>query len=130
NDNWVDLRPLSTEGQGFVEYPNRKPYKLKQINFPVGAGVRYKISPLVNVSAELVYRILNTDYLDDVSTSYVDKNLYSKYFSGEQLAMALALQDRQTEISGGLPANTNDIRGNPSKNDAYFSFNIKLGLLF
>jgi hypothetical protein len=28
---WVDLQPLSTEGQGFAEYPDRKPYKLNQI---------------------------------------------------------------------------------------------------
>jgi hypothetical protein len=128
--SWVDLRPLSTEGQGFAEYPNRKHYKLSQINFPVGGGIRYKVSPLINFSAECVYRILNTDYLDDVSTRYIDKNLYAHYFSGTQMTMAMALQDRQTEISGGHPAITNDIRGNPSKNDAYFSVNFKLGLVF
>lgn len=127
--NWVDLRPLSTEGQGFAEYPDRKPYKLMQINFPVGGGIRYKVSPMVNFSAECVYRILNTDYLDDVSTRYIDKSLYANYFSGEQLNMALTLQDRQTEISGGRPAVTNDIRGNPSKNDAFFSFNFKIGVV-
>jgi hypothetical protein len=85
---------------------------------------------MVNFSAECVYRILNTDYLDDVSTRYIDKSLYANYFSGEQLNMALTLQDRQTEISGGRPAVTNDVRGNPSKNDAYFSFNFKIGIVF
>lgn len=129
NGNWVDLRPLSTEGQGFAEYPDRKPYKLKQINLPVGGGILYKVSPMINFRAECVYRILNTDYLDDVSTKYIDNSLYAKYFSGEQLNMALTLQDRQTEISGGHPAITNDIRGNPAKNDAYFSFNFKIGIL-
>ena len=127
--NWIDLRPLSTEGQGFAEYPDRKPYKLMQINFPVGGGIRYKITPMLNFSAECVYRILNTDYLDDVSTRYIDKNLYANYFSGEQLNMALTLQDRQTELIGGRPAVINDIRGNPSKNDAYFSFNFKIGIV-
>ena len=38
NDNYVDLQPLHTEGQGFAEYPNVKEYKLSQINFPVGIG--------------------------------------------------------------------------------------------
>ena len=127
--NWIDLRPLSTEGQGFAEYPDRKPYKLMQINFPVGGGIRYKITPMLNFSAECVYRILNTDYLDDVSTRYIDKNVYANYFSGEQLNMALTLQDRQTELIGGRPAVINDIRGNPSKNDAYFSFNFKIGIV-
>jgi hypothetical protein len=127
---WTDLRPLSTEGQGFAEYPDRKPYKLKQINFPVGAGFRYKVSTLINFNFECVYRILNTDYLDDVSTRYVDKNLYSHYFNGFQLTQALSLQDRQTELAGGQPANTNDMRGNSTKNDAYFSFNFKVGFIF
>lgn len=127
---WVDLRPLSTEGQGFSEYPDRKPYKLKQFNFPVGAGFRYKVSSLINFNVECVYRILNTDYLDDVSTSYINRNLYAHYFDGDQLTKALALQDRQTEIAGGLPANTNDMRGNATKNDAYFSFNFKIGFIF
>ncbi len=127
---WVDLRPLSTEGQGFAEYPNRKAYKLQQVNFPVGAGFRYKVSTLINLNMECVYRILNTDYLDDVSSTYINKNLYASYFSGEQLTRALALQDRQTEISGGQPANPNDMRGNASKNDAYFSFNFKIGFQF
>ena len=35
---------LHTEGEGFAEYPDRKEYKLKQINFPVGAGIKYKIA--------------------------------------------------------------------------------------
>jgi hypothetical protein len=126
----TDLRPLSTEGQGFAEYPDRKPYKLAQLNFPVGAGIRYKISSMVNFNIECVYRILNTDYLDDVSTKYIDKSLYAHYFGGNQLATALALQDRQTELPGGTAALANDVRGNSSKNDAFFSFNFKVGFIF
>ncbi|RYD73305.1 MAG: hypothetical protein EOP53_20330, partial [Sphingobacteriales bacterium] len=41
NGRWVDLQPLRTEGQGFAEYPDRKPYKLNGIAIPVGAGVKY-----------------------------------------------------------------------------------------
>lgn len=130
NGAWVDLRPLSTEGQGFAEYPNRKFYKLKQLNFPVGAGIKYKLSDQFNFSAECVYRILNTDYLDDVSTTFIDKNLFQKYFGGEALAQALALYDRSKEITPTHTVNTGDIRGNPQKNDAYFSLNFKIGIIF
>ena len=35
---WYDLQPLSTEGQGLKNYPNRKPYSRVQICFPVGTG--------------------------------------------------------------------------------------------
>jgi hypothetical protein len=130
NGNWVDLQPLSTEGQGFAEYPDRKKYKLKQLNFPVGAGIKYKLSPLFNFSAEFVYRILTTDYLDDVSTTYIDPALYANYFTGEQLSNALLLNNRQPELNPAHTSEINGIRGNPKNNDAYFTFTVKLGFIF
>ncbi len=72
NGSYVDLQPLHTEGQGFPEYPKVKDYKLNQINFPIGMGARYDLSPVVNIRVELLYRILQTDYLDDVSGKYID----------------------------------------------------------
>lgn len=123
-NRWVDLQPLSTEGEGFAEYPDRKVYKLQQVNFPVGVGARYELSPLVNLRAEFLYRILTTDYLDDVSTRYIDPALFANYFTGTKLANALALNDRQlvqhTSPTGGGK------RGSPNQNDAYFSFNLKI----
>ncbi len=128
-NKWVDLQPLSTEGQGFAEYPDRKPYKLQQINIPVGVGVKYEISPTLNVRAEFVYRILTTDYLDDVSTTYADANLYSNYFTGTRLTNALLLNDRQYELDPTHITASGDQRGNPKNNDAYFTFNLKVGLI-
>ncbi len=130
NDLWIELQPLSTEGQGFSEYPNRKEYRLKQLNFPVGAGFKYKLSPLFNFSAECVYRILHTDYLDDVSTRYIDQNVFSNHFTGEQLFQVLSLNDRQKELNPTHVPLKNDIRGNPDNNDVYFTINIKLGVVF
>lgn len=127
-NNWVDLQPLSTEGQGFKEYPSRKPYALKQVNFPVGLGFRYELSSLLSVRAEFVYRILTTDYLDDVSRWYIDPTLYANYFSGNKLTNALLLNDRKYEINPGSVTYPGDQRGDPRDNDAYMSFNIKLGL--
>lgn len=127
---WVDLKPLSTEGQGFAEYPERKAYKLKQFNIPVGAGIKYKMNDAWNFSAECVYRILNTDYLDDVSTSYIDKNLFPNYINGHQLAQALVLNDRHTELNPAHITNVGDTRGNPENNDAFFSLNFKIGYIF
>ncbi len=130
NKSWIELKPLSTEGEGFSEYPGRKPYKLKQINFPIGIGLKYKLSPYINISAECVSRILNTDYLDDVSTNYVDKEIFAKYFSGSKLADALKLNDRKREIDTSLTTAINEQRGNPNKNDSYFTLNFKVGFLF
>lgn len=132
NGKIVDLQPLSTEGQGFAEYPDRKPYKLQQINYPVGIGMKYELSSALNLRGEFLYRITTTDYLDDVSTRYVNPSLFTNYFSGTQLANAIALSDRRSKNNSEYPINSNggQIRGNPKNNDAYFSFNIKLGLTF
>ena len=124
-NRWIDLQPLSTEGQGFPEYPDRPVYKLRQTCYPIGAGVKYELSPLVNVRGEFLYRILTTDYLDDVSTTYIDPLAYSANgFTGTKLANALALNDRQLAYKAGPGGK----RGSPSEKDSYFSFNIKLSL--
>lgn len=132
NGKMVDLQPLRTEGQGFAEYPNRKPYKLQQINFPVGLGLKYDLSPMLNLRAEFLYRILTTDYLDDLSTKYVDPAVFGRYFKGNQLSNAIELSDRRSRTNPLYPVNTDggQIRGNPKNNDAYFSFNFKIGITF
>jgi hypothetical protein len=99
---------------------------LKQFNFPVGAGIKYELSPLVNVRAELIYRILTTDYLDDCSTTYIDPSYYAlNGFTGVKLSNALSLNDRQINKVAGAGGK----RGSPTQNDGYFSFNIKIGLV-
>ena len=126
-NRWVDLQPLSTEGQGFVEYPDRPVYKLKQINFPLGAGIKYELSDVLNVRGEFVYRVLGTDYLDDVSTTYVDPVAYANPangFSVQKQADAFKLSDRQLNKVTGPGGK----RGSPAQKDAFFTFSIKLGL--
>lgn len=131
NGKTIDLQPLSTEGQGFAEYPNRKPYNLNQVNIPIGVGVKYELGSSLSVRAEFVYRKLNTDYLDDVSsTYYVDPTLYANYFTGAKLTNALLLNNRQYELNPAHGYNTADERGNPKNNDSYFSFNVKVGYTF
>ena len=69
----VFLKPLSTEGEGFVD--GRKPYNLSQFAIPFGGGIKLSLSDDVRVGVELSLRKTFTDYLDDVSTTYVDENL-------------------------------------------------------
>jgi len=133
NGNYVDLQPLSTEGQGFIEYPDRKPYKLSQTSFPIGVGVRYELSKNFNLRAEILHRITTTDYLDDVSTRYINTNLFSSYLSPAQaqLATDLSFNNRLNPLgsTGPFRKTSGGIRGNPKDNDTYFTFNIKIGLL-
>lgn len=133
-NNWIDLQPLSTEGEGFAEYPNRKPYKLTQLNIPIGVGIKYEVSPFLNLRAEFLHRILSTDYLDDVSTKYINPALFQKYFSGVKLQNALDLKSNDRNNPGGPTGNYRKTeggnRGVPKNKDAYFSFNFKLGITF
>ncbi len=126
NGNYVDLHPLSTEGEGFSEYPNVKTYSLNQINFPVGIGARYDLSAILNLRAEIVTRILTTDYLDDVSGKYIEPSVFANYLSNTQLTQAILLNDRHKP--GAVTAHPDGIRGRPTNNDSYITFSVKLGL--
>lgn len=128
NNTWVDLEPLRTEGQGFKEYPDRKRYKLTQMCFPIGAGVRYELGPMVNARFEVVHRILSTDYLDDVSKKYIDPSLFANYLTPVQAAVATQLADRRSSINPGIVPGPSDIRGDSRDNDAFFSVNLKIGI--
>lgn len=126
----VDLQPLHTEGQGFPQLPNRKNYKLTQINIPIGLGFKYELSRNLNLRAEFIYYILNTDYLDDVSKTYVDPALFAKNLSGDQLQKAMDLNYRGYEIGKNHDHNPGAPRGSAKNNDAYFTFNVKVGYIF
>ncbi len=128
NNIWVDLRPLHTEGEGFKEYPDRKEYTSISWCLPVGAGIKYDAAGIVNLRVEILYRFTGTDYLDDVSKTYVDPSLFSSYLSATQARLATQLADRSAEIAGGSKNNTNDIRGNSKNKDAYFSIALKISI--
>jgi len=129
NNGWVLLQPLRTEGQGFKEYPNRPVYKLTQFNFPVGIGIGYELSALLNLRLEIIHRILLTDYLDDVSTRYIDPSLFDQYFNPVQAALAQKIADRRSELFSSPAYLPGQRRGDPSDKDAYLSINVKLGLV-
>ncbi len=119
----VDLRPLSTGGQGFPEFPDRDYYKLNQANIIYGLGVKFNIEDIVSVRCEALGRKLFTDYLDDASGNYINPAFFDNNFSPEKAAMAKEL------------ANPNDIpwqykgnyRGKKNK-DAYLTFSLKVSV--
>jgi len=126
--SWVDLQPLHTEGQGFPEYPDRKPYKLTQMNIPIGVGIKYFLSENLNLSFEIVHRKTFTDYIDDVSTRYVDPTLFAKYLSPSQAAIAVAMSNKSAQGYNTPGYGTNAKRGDPTQNDAYFTAQFRLGI--
>jgi Domain of unknown function (DUF6089) len=128
NGQWYSLQPLRTEGQGFDEYPDRKPYRLSQFNIAIGHGIRYEINSLLNARMEINYRFLFTDYLDDVSRDYIDAGLFKDYLPSRLAGLARQLYSRKGELDPGTITMPGDQRGNPKNNDAFFTIQLKLGI--
>jgi Outer membrane protein beta-barrel domain len=113
----VYLQPLSTEGQGLPEYPDRSPYKLTQIAIPFGGGFRFIFNEKIGINAEIGMRKLFTDYLDDVSTTYVDQLT----LLNRKGPNAVALAYRGDELPGGLPYPADGTpRGSAKSKDWYY----------
>jgi hypothetical protein len=126
--NWVALQPLHTEGQGFPEYPDRKEYKLTQAEIPMGFGFKYYLKENMFIGLEVLHRKLFTDYVDDVSTNYIDPIYFDKYLSPANAALAKQLNYRGTYSSVTRPSDVVGAqRGDPKENDAFFSTILRLG---
>jgi hypothetical protein len=126
---WVDLQPLHTEGQGFPEFPDRKDYKLTQINIPTGIGVKYFLSERINLSLEVVHRTTRTDMIDDVSTTYIDPALFYTHLPLAQAQLAERMANKSLGPGGiGTRFVPGNKRGTATNNDAYYSFGFKFGM--
>lgn len=115
------LQALGTEGQGLEQYPDRKPYKLVQPALAFSAGARFAISENVNIGLEFSQRKTFFDYLDDVSTTYVDQSL----LLNARGPKAVELAYRGDEIPGGRPyPHDGEKRGTPSEMDWFYFFGL------
>ncbi len=82
------------------------------------------------MSLELLLRKSFTDYIDDVSTEYIDPDLFDKYLSPENAVIARKIHDKTYGIvtPGVTRYEPGTQRGNPNQNDSYFSVLIKVGI--
>ncbi len=113
NGDWVSLQTLGTEGQGSSLNTNSQ-YKSQQISLPVGIGVKINLSKRFALNAEYGIRKTFTDYLDDVSGTYVNLN---------------QLEAENGELSSELSKSTGIDglqRGNAQNKDWYSIYNIGL----
>jgi hypothetical protein len=127
---WFSLQPLHTEGEGFAEYPDHKSYSLNQFNIVGGLGLRYELNNTFNVRLEFLHRKLFTDYLDDVSSTYIDPNVFYDHLPPNLAAIAQQLANRKGELNPNDFTSVGDQRGDPSDKDAYFTIVMKVGMSF
>ncbi|RLD64595.1 MAG: hypothetical protein DRJ01_00285 [Bacteroidetes bacterium] len=114
---WHSLQPLGTEGQGLIE--TREKYHRVQMSIPLGIGFKYAISRKLSIGLEYGGRFTFTDYIDDVSTTYVD----NAWLVQERGELAGRLANPGLEELNGYVYQAGDQRGNPNNND-YYMFTI------
>ncbi|MFK7973083.1 MAG: DUF6089 family protein [Bacteroidia bacterium] len=107
---WHALQALGTEGQSFTQVAGTgRPYSLLQTAIPFGGGISFRFGNYTALNIDVSYRKLFTDYLDDVSTVYPDKeDLLAR--NGE---LALYFSDPTGNFAQG------EKRGSPSAPDSY-----------
>jgi hypothetical protein len=112
--DWVALQPLHTEGVN---------YSLWQGVVPLGTGFYFTIRKKHRIGFEYNWRVTFTDYLDDVSSKYVDPKTLT--------TQGAALANRTNELPKGdyttaflnnfLPG---DKRGDVKHNDTYMTMTV------
>lgn len=119
----VRLQPLGTEGQGLPGYGEK--YKLFQPQVLGSAGVKFNAGPALAMTFEVVYHHTFTDYIDDVSTDFVDPMIFYNYYDAQTAAQIARLHNRSPEL--GIPdprlqviTRPGEIRGDVTDNDQYF----------
>lgn len=115
----IYLQPLGTEGQGLAAYPDRRPYSLIQFCVPFGGGIKMNLSRKFDLIYELGGRLLFTDYLDDVSKTYVNPQTLMANSRPEAAELACRHMINPVPSDG-------DIRGNPKVKDWYYITGFKL----
>lgn len=110
-----ELQPLGTEGQNYL--PDKQPYDLTAFSFPFGFGYRFPLRNGGTLAVELMMRKTTTDYIDDVSGNYADRNQIAA--SGGNIAGLLS--DRSTSTIPGF-SDEGAIRGDPTDNDNFSFF--------
>lgn len=117
----IYLRPLSTEGEGLVQ--GRKQYAVNQISIPFGGGIKFRVSDRVVLAYEIGMRKTFTDYLDDVSTTYVDRATLLAAKGPTAVEMAY----RGGELKGGAPyPPAGTTRGNSKAKDWYYMSGLRV----
>lgn len=128
NGQKYNLRQLGTEGQYDTTFKDRKPYSSMAFAIPFGVGVKYAINDRINIGFEIVHRFTNTDYLDDVSKTYVDPSAFPPNPDGTPNP-AYLLSDRSYETGDRIGVKGRQ-RGNSQNKDQFVTamFYVSLNL--
>ena len=140
NETYHNLRPLHTEGQGYEgiesgdnfnipgkKFDTRKTYKKVAVCIPFGFGIQKAFDSYMGIKIEFGIRYTFTDYLDDVSGIYYDKNLLAQNNEKGNLAATMTGTNSGDTYSNDLTYTQAGFRrGNPNNNDYYGFLSVSL----
>lgn len=123
---WVDLRPLHTEGQNFDKAGYPVNYNQYAIIIPAGIGFRVDMGRGLGLGLEYVTRYTFTDYLDDVSGQYIDPLRFDIAYLGDNVKadMAKKMADKSFELAPGTKHDAGQYRGDPKNKDMYSTISL------
>lgn len=127
NGSEVRLQPLGTEGQGMPGRPEK--YRLQSFSIPFGAGTKITLTETLNIGLEVVIRRTFTDYIDDLSTTYVNYD----DLNTSNGTLAANLGNRMNEYFGQLePVElpTGAQRGGSKVDDYYVMTMVTVNFMF
>ncbi len=103
------------------EYPTEDvSYSRWTMIIPLGAGLKWRISPFLNFNTEITYRYTFSDYLDDVSGNYsTSDNIVVQNLSNRKNEIDIVNEEAYDLMVPGSP------RGDNSDKDAYLFLNFK-----
>lgn len=110
------LRLLNTEGQ-------TNSYTSTTWAIPYGVGFKYNFVGRLNLMADIGYRYVHSDYLDDVSGNYAAKAKFTN-------EIARALSDRSGEKNNVYIGNEGTQRGDQRAHDTYFFIGLSISYTF
>jgi hypothetical protein len=126
--NEIRLQPLGTEGQGLPGRPDK--YKLNALSIPFGVGAKFILTETLNIGFEVVIRRSFTDYIDDVSTVYIN---YDEHSEARGSSLPANLANRMNEYLGQtapVQVPTGSQRGGAKVDDYYVMTMFTLNFMF
>lgn len=118
---WIPLQTMYTEAQ----VPATQ-YKLNGIAMPFGLGLKFNVMGALGFSFEWSMRKTWTDYFDDVSGVYPDKQFQLAQYGPLSAGLSDPSSQGQISLGNGVFTNDNIQRGDPSSNDHYGFFLVSL----
>ncbi len=127
-DEKVFLRPLRTEGQGLPPYSGRRMYNLVNFAVPLGGGFKFFVGKKVMLTTEFGVRFTTTDYIDDVSQTYVSMDTLYKYVGSQSVNLSYR-QDELPKWDKNYPG-FGFQRGDSRKYDLYWFAGVGVNIYF